>query len=68
MTWLKYKICRKDTAQIRTEARSHNVSGLILDSILSYVDGVTFVHKVNVHNHVKAGGLYDWAKKKSLDL
>ena len=33
-------------------------------SILSYVDGITYVHKANVYNHVKAGGLHDWAKKK----
>ena len=32
--------------------------------ILSYVDGITYVHKANVYNHVKAGCLHDWAKKK----
>ena len=61
---LNCKICRKYAAQIRTEARSHNLRGQILDNILSYVDGVTYVHKANVHNRIKAGGLHDWPKKK----
>ena len=49
---------------IRTEARSHNLCGQILDSILSYVGGIIIVNKANVYNHIKAGGLHDWAKKK----
>ena len=64
ITFLKCKICRKYTAQIRTEARSCNLRSQILDSILSYVDGGTYVHEANVCNHVKAGGLHDWTKKK----
>ena len=50
-------------SQIRTNAQSHNLHGQILDSILLYVDVITYVHKANVYNHVKAGGLRDWAKK-----
>ena len=41
-----------------------NLHGQILDSILSYVDGITYVHKVNVYNYVRAGNLHDWTKKK----
>ena len=63
-TLLKCKICRKYTAQIRTEAKSHNLHGQVLYSILSYVvDSITYIHKANVHKHVKAGGLHDSAKK-----
>ena len=54
----------KYTAQIRTEARSHNLCGQILNSLLLYVDDITYVHKADVYNHVKAGGLHDWTKKK----
>ena len=35
--------------QIRTEARSHNLCDQILDSILLYVDCMTYVHKINVY-------------------
>ena len=31
-----------------------------------YVDSVTYVQKANVYNHIKAGGLHVWAKKKIL--
>ena len=64
VTLLQCKICRKYTAKIRTVARSRNLRGQVLDSILSYVNGVTYVHKANMYNHVKAGGLHDWPKKK----
>ena len=36
-TLLKCKLCRKYTAQIRTEAQLHNLRGQILGSILSGV-------------------------------
>ena len=36
---------------------------LWLDCII-YIDGITYVHKANVYNHVKAGGLHNWATKK----
>ena len=29
----------------------------------NYVDGVTFIHCANVEKYIKAGCLYDWAKK-----
>ena len=64
ITLLKCKICRKYTAQIRTDAGSRNSCGQILDSILSNVDGITYVHKANVYKYVKAGGLHDLPKKK----
>ena len=64
ITFKKCKIYRKYTAQIRTEAWTHNLCGQILDSILLHVDSVTYVHKVNVYNYVKAGSLHDWAEKK----
>ena len=62
---LKCEICRKHTVQIWTKAWLHNLRDPILDSILSYLDGKTYVHKANVYNHVKAGGLHDWAQKKN---
>ena len=49
ITLLKCKICRKYTTQIRTEARSHNLCDQILDSILLYVDCMTYVLKINVY-------------------
>ena len=52
---LKCEICRKYTTQFRTEAWLHNLHGQILDNILLYLDGVTYVHKANMYNHVKAG-------------
>ena len=64
ITLLKCKICRKYTAQIRTEAHSRYLRGQILDSILPYVDNVTYVQKTNMYNHAKAGGLHVWAKIK----
>ena len=64
---LKCKLCRKYTAQIRTEPQSHNLCGQILDSILSYVDTIIYIHKAMVYNQVKAGGLHDWAKKIVMD-
>ena len=64
ITLLKCKICRKYTAQIKSKARWHNLHGQILDRILSHGESVTYIHKVNVYNHVKAGGLHNWAKKK----
>ena len=54
ITLLKYKICRKYTAQIKTEAASHNLYDQILNGILLYVGGVTYIYKANVYNHVKA--------------
>ena len=65
ITLLKCKIFSKYTASpIRTEAQSHNLCGQILDSILSYVDDETYVHKANVYNDVNTGSLHDWTKKK----
>ena len=64
ITLPKCKICRKYTAQIKSKAQWHNLHDQILDRILSHADSVTYVNKVNVYNHVKAGGLHDWAKKK----
>ena len=58
VTLLRCKICGKYSSQIRIVARLHNLCGQVLDSILSYVDGVTYGHKANMYNHVKAGGLH----------
>ena len=56
---LKCKLCRESTAQIRVHARSPNLHSQILDSILSYVNGITYAHKANAYNHVKPGVLQD---------
>ena len=54
ITLLKCKVCRKYTAQIGTDAQSHNLCSQIFDSILLYVDNVTYVHEANVCNYVKS--------------
>ena len=59
VTLLNCKICRKYIAQIRTVAWSRNLHGQVLDSILPYVDDVTYAHKANIYNHVKVEGLHD---------
>ena len=64
ITSLKCKICWKYTTQIRTKAILCNLCDQIFDSVMSYVDGITYVHKANVFNHVKAGGLHVGLRKK----
>ena len=56
----KCKIRRKYTAQNRTEAWPHNLCGQILDSILSHVDSVTYVHNANVYNPVLQVRVSQW--------
>ena len=36
----------------------------MLSSLVSYAEGVTYIHKNNVSSHVKSGGLDAWAKEK----
>ena len=31
---------------------------------MTYVDGVSYIHKANVRRHVQSGSLHDWAKRK----
>ena len=50
--------------ELVTVALLHNLHGQVLDSILLHVDSATYVHKANMYNHVKAGGLRDCTKKK----
>ena len=61
---LTCKICVKYADQIRVEARGRKLKGQVLESILSYAKGVTYVHKTNVSNHVKSDSLHNWAKQK----
>lgn len=60
---LRCKICSKNAVQIRMEAKSRGISGPPLNSIIKYIDGVTYVHKTNVEKHIKSGSLHDWAKR-----
>ena len=64
LTLLQCNICSNHATSIRREALLRGISGVILKGVLSYVDGVTYIHKSNVLRHVQSGSLHDWAKKK----
>ena len=65
---LKCKICYTYASQIKEEARKRGLRGQVLSSVLSYAEGVTYIHKNNVSSHVKSGGLHSWAKEKFYTL
>lgn len=60
---LQCKICTEHITQIRKQAKTKNISGKVLDGLLAYIDGVTYIHKSNVQRHVRSGSLHDWAKQ-----
>ena len=64
ITMLKCTICTKYISAIRQEARFRNLSGQVMKGLLSYVDGVTYIHKSNVLRHCRSGSLHSWAKQK----
>ncbi|KAK6171748.1 hypothetical protein SNE40_018183 [Patella caerulea] len=61
---LTCKICTYNIAGIRREAKRRGISGTVLNGIINYVDGVTYIHKSNVSRHVASGSLHDWAKRR----
>lgn len=63
ITKLRCKICHKNIAQIREEARRRGIKGAVLNSVMSYADGVDYIHKNNLVRHIKSKGLHDWAKQ-----
>ena len=58
------KICTKYLQKIRVEARARDLRGSVVDSLLTYADGVNSAHKGKIKNNTKSGRLHDWAKKK----
>ena len=59
---VRCKICTTYLHDIRREARSRDIKGSVLKSLLNYVDGVRGAHKGNFMRHIKTGGLHEWAK------
>ena len=44
------------------------ISGPPLNALISYIDGVSYVHKGNFEKHIKSGSLHDWAKRKDASV
>ncbi|XP_064605788.1 zinc finger protein 862-like [Liolophura sinensis] len=63
LTKLQCKVCSQHLARIRGQAKLRGITGQSLQSLINYVDGVTYIHKSNVTRHVRSGSLHDWAKK-----
>ena len=57
-------VCYTYASQIKEEARKRGIRGQVLSSLVSYAEGITYIHKNNVSSHVKSGGLHAWAKEK----
>ena len=49
---VKCKICYTYASQIKEEARKRGLRGQVLSSLVSYAEGVTYIHKNNVSSHV----------------
>ena len=62
LTILKCKICTIHLAAIRQEAKTRGIRGTALKSLLTYTEGVSYIHKSNFDKHVKSGSLHDFAR------
>lgn len=54
VTKIRCKICSKNIAQIRTEAKKRGIKGAVLKSVLNYADSVEYIHKNNLLRHIKS--------------
>ena len=59
---LRCKVCTTHLEAIRLESGRRNYRGAVLTALLNYVEGVKGAHRHNILQHVKAGGLHEWAK------
>ena len=64
--WRKLMQSRLGHPQIEIQLNMAHVSRLSFHFLWLwlYVGSVTYVQRSNVYNHIKAGGLHVWAKKK----